>query len=112
MDKLERVKIHMSKFESGSPIDEILEDYTENSVLEVQGNRFEGRDSIANFFTKTLEAFGHQKFENIEYKEADDGAVEVSWQAGPVKGGDKFYFNESGMFIRQKAYIGNRPEDF
>lgn len=112
MENLERVKAHMRKFESKAPIEEILEDYAEGAVVEMQGSRFEGRDKIAEFFAKTLGAFGDQRFEDVEYTETDDGSIEVRWRVGPVTGGDKFYFDEGGLFARQKAYLGPRPQDF
>jgi hypothetical protein len=112
MENLERVKGHMAKFESKAPIEEILDDYAENAVVEMQGSRFEGHEQISNFFSKALGAFGDQSFQDVEYKELEDGSIEVSWKVGPIGGGDKFWFDDSGLFIRQKAYMGPRPEDF
>ncbi len=112
MEKLDRVKDHMNKFESKSPIEEILKDYAADAVVEVGGSTFKGHEAIADFFSKTMEAFGEQRFQDVEYKELEDGSIEVSWKVGPMGGGDKFWFDDSGLFIRQKAYVGPRPEDF
>ncbi len=112
MNKKARVENHMHKFESKAPIEEILEDYAPDAVVEMQGARFEGRDRIAEFFSKTLGAFGDQTFEDVVYEEREDGSIEVSWKVGPVGGGDRFWFGEDGLFVRQKAYLGPRPDDF
>lgn len=112
MDRLERVQGHMKKFESKAPIEAILEDYAEGAVVEIQGSRFEGKEAISDFFSKTLGAFGDQTFQDVEYSEQADGSIEVSWKVGPMGGGDRFWFDESGLFVRQKAYIGPRPDDF
>lgn len=112
MDKLERVKSHMAKFDARAPVEAILEDYEDEATLEAAGTKIVGKQEIGKFFERAMQAAGDARFEDVEYKERDDGSVEVSWKLGPMPGGDRFFFGESGLFKHQKAYMGARPKDF
>jgi hypothetical protein len=112
LEKLERVKAHMEKFDRRAPVEEILQDYEDDAVLEAGTTKLTGKQSIAGFFEQAFSAVGDQKFSDVTYQEREDGSIEVSWKLGPMPGGDRFYFSDRGLFARQKAYMGPRPADF
>lgn len=112
MEKVERVKSHMAKFDARAPLEAILEDYEDDATLEAGASKIVGKQDIGKFMERAMQTAGDARFENVEYKEREDGSVEVSWKLGPMPGGDRFFFGDTGLFKHQKVYMGARPEDF
>ncbi len=112
MTGAERVQSHMDKFGARAAASEIVKDYAEGAVLEMGGVNHEGKAAIEAFFISNYNMLGEQQFSDVKFTENEDGTVEIDWKLGPMTGGDKFWFDDDGYFLRQRVFIGSKPEDW
>lgn len=109
---IERVKSHMEKFGRRADVSEISADYAEDAVIEMAGTEYRGKSAIEEFFRSNYNAVGDQQFTDVVYTENEDGSIEIDWRLGPMIGGDKFWCNDEGFFVRQRVYLGSKPADW
>lgn len=112
MTGAERVQSHMEKFGRRADVSEISADYAEDAVVDMAGTEHTGKGAIEEFFRANYGMVGDQQFSDVVYTENEDGSVEIDWKLGPMTGGDKFWFNDDGYFLRQRVFLGSKPADW